>query len=93
MLTTWDHTELMDRLSRKLELVTGFCALHPPIFAGFDLTDETPMRLYVRAATNMAEHMRRAYALWPNELSRPEAMWHGKNVQLSQPMRRRFLER
>ncbi len=63
VLDKWDHAELMDRLSRKLELVTALCALRPPLFVGFDLADETPMRLYARASTNMVEHMKRAYAV------------------------------
>jgi hypothetical protein len=30
VLDAWDHDELMDRLSRKLEIVTAFRSLRPP---------------------------------------------------------------
>jgi hypothetical protein len=92
VLGTWDHQELMDRLSRKLELVTAFCALRPPLFVGFDLTDHTPMRLYVRASANMVEQMRRAYAVWPRPLNAVQAVWQGKNVEFCRADAAAFLE-
>ncbi len=91
VLDTWDHEELMDRLSRKLELVTAFCSLRPPLFVGFDLLDRTPMRLYVRASTNLAKHMRRAYAVWPRLLDTAQAAWRDKNVEFSQADATAFL--
>ena len=91
VLTTWDHRELMYRLSRKLEVVTAFCALRPPLFAGFDLTDDMPMDLYVRASTNMVEHMRRIYAVWPQALDPVQAAWQGKNIELVQADAAAFL--
>jgi len=92
VLDTWDHQELMDRLSRKLELVTAFCALRPPLFLGFDLTDHTPMRLYVRASANMVAYMRRAYAVWPKPLEAVQAAWRGKNVEFRRADAAAFLE-
>jgi iron(II)-dependent oxidoreductase len=71
----------MDRLSRKLEVVTAFCSIRPPLFVGFDLTDSTPMRLYVRASANLAEQMQRAYALWPCDLGPARAAWEERNVE------------
>jgi hypothetical protein len=91
VLTTWNHMVLMDRLSRKLEVVTGFCTLRPPLFAGFDLTDAMPMRLYVRASTNMVEDMRRVYAVWPQALDRVQAAWQGNNIELVQADATAFL--
>jgi hypothetical protein len=81
VLDVWDHEELMDKLSRKLELVTAFCSLRPPLFAGFDLTDRMPMRLYVRASKHVVEHMKRAYAIWPRILDPVQAAWQGRNVE------------
>jgi hypothetical protein len=81
VLDVWDHEELMDELTHKLELVTAFCSLRPPLFAGFDLTDRMPMRLYVRASSNVVEHMKRAYAIWPRVLDPAQAVWQGRNVE------------
>ncbi len=91
-LDTWDHQELMDRLSRKLELVTAFCSLRPPLFVGFNLSSDTPKRLYVRASTNMVAHMRRAYAVWPHSLDAVQAAWQGKNVEFVRADAAAFLE-
>ncbi len=91
VLDPWDHEELMDRLSRKLELVTAFCSLRPPLFVGFDLLDRLPMRLYVRASTNLAQHMRRAYTVWPQPLEAVRAAWREKNVQFSRAEATAFL--
>lgn len=87
------HEDLMDRLDRKLELVTSFCSLRPPLFVGFDLLDPTPIRLYVRASRNMAKHMKRAYAVWPHDL--PQAVkgaWQGQNVEFYQADATAFME-
>jgi hypothetical protein len=79
-LTSWDVEELMYRLPRKLEVVTAFCALRPPLLVGFDPADRMPMRLYVHASANLAPHMRRAYFAWQGETAAAEAAWQGKNV-------------
>jgi len=71
----------MYRLPRKLEVVTAFCALRPPFLVGFDPVDRMPMRLYVHASANLAQHMRRAFAAWPGETAAAEAAWQGKNVR------------
>ncbi len=92
VLDTWQHEELMDRLSRKLEIVTAFCALRPPLFVGFDLTDRTPIRLYVRASANLAEHMRRAYAVWPHAPDDLQVVWSEKNVAFSRAEVTPFLQ-
>ncbi len=81
-LTPWDVEELMYRLPRKLEVVTAFCALRPPFLAGFDPADRMPMRLYVHASANLAQHMRRAYVVWEGDTAAAEAAWQGKNVAL-----------
>lgn len=92
VLSTWDHKKLMNRLSRKLELVTSFCTLRPPLFVGFDLADDTPMDLYVRASTNMVEHMRRSYAVWPRPLDAVQAVWQGQNVEFVRADAAAFLQ-
>lgn len=91
VLDTWDHDELMERLHRKLELVTAFCTLRPPLFVNFDLLDPTPRRLYLRASRNMARHMRRAFAIWPHGLEEVRAVWQGKNVEFLQAGATAFL--
>jgi hypothetical protein len=59
---------------------------------GFGLLNPTPRRLYLRASRNMAEHMRRAYAIWPHDLERVEGAWYGKNVEFRQADATAFLE-
>ncbi|MBN1659779.1 MAG: SUMF1/EgtB/PvdO family nonheme iron enzyme [Anaerolineae bacterium] len=92
VLDLFQHEELMDRLDRKLELVTSFCSLRPPLFVGFDLLDRAPIRLYVRAARNMAKHMKRAYAVWPHDLAAVQGAWRDKNVEFCQADAAAFLE-
>ena len=92
VLDRWEHERLMDQLSRKLEVVTAFCTLRPPLFANFDLLQGTPIRLYVRASANLAEHMRRAYAVWPGELDAVQATWQGQNVEFCRGDAAAFLE-
>jgi hypothetical protein len=92
VLDLWEHERLMDQLSRKLEVVTAFCTLRPPLFANFDLLQGTPIRLYVRASANLADHMRRAYAVWPGELDAVQATWQGQNVAFCRGDAAAFLE-
>ena len=92
VLDRWEHERLMDQLSRKLEVVTAFCTLRPPLFVNFDLLDSTPIRLYVRASANLADQMRRAYAVWPGELDAVQATWQGQNVEFSRGDAAAFLE-
>ena len=92
VLDRWEHERLMDQLSRKLEVVTAFCTLRPPLFANFDLLQSTPIRFYVRASANLAEHMRRAYAVWPGELDAVQATWQGQNVEFCRGDAAAFLE-
>ncbi|MFP4395039.1 MAG: SIR2 family protein, partial [Anaerolineales bacterium] len=92
VLDIWDHDALMENLSRKLELATAFCAIRPPLFVGFDLLNPTPRRLYLRASRNMAEHMRRAYAIWPRDFERVKGAWYGKNVEFRRADATAFLE-
>ncbi len=81
VLGAWDHRGLMLQLDRKLELVSGFCQLRPPLFAGFDLTASIPQMLCVRALINVVEQGRRAYAVWPEPMDEAQAAWTGGNVQ------------
>ncbi len=92
VLDKWDHEELMDHLNRKLDIVTAFCSLRPPLFIGFDLTDQTPIRLYVRASANLAQHMRRAYVVWPQVVAGMRAIWQHKNVEFCQAEAGAFLQ-
>jgi len=92
VLDRWEHERLMDQLSRKLEVVTAFCTLRPPLFVNFDLLQSTPIRLYVRASANLAEQMRRAYAVWPGELDAVQATWQGQNVEFRRGDATAFLE-
>lgn len=92
VLDVWDREELTEYLSRKLELATAFCSIRPPLFVGFDLLDRRPINLYVRASRNMAEHMRRAYAIWPHDLASVEGAWYGKNVEFRRADATAFLE-
>ncbi|MCX6029942.1 MAG: SUMF1/EgtB/PvdO family nonheme iron enzyme [Chloroflexi bacterium] len=92
VLGQWDHAELMGRLSRKLELVTSLCVIRPPLFVGFDLTAEIAIQLYVRASANMAEHMKRAFAVWPDSLEAVAAVWADRNVEFRRADAAAFLE-
>ena len=92
VLDSWDLEEWLVGLSRKLEVVSAFCALRPPLFVGFDLMERIPMHLYVRASTNLVKHMRRAYAVWPHPLDQVEAAWRGKNVHFVQADAAEFLQ-
>lgn len=92
VLDLFHHEDLMDRLDRKLELVTSFYSLRPPLFVGFDLLDRAPIRLYVRASRNMAKHMKRAFAVWPHDLEAVQGTWRDKNVEFCQADATAFLE-
>lgn len=76
-----DRALLMARLSRKLQFVTAFCSMRPPLFIGFDLTDSIPLQLYTQATLDLAEHIRRGYAVWPSDLAAMQADWQGMNVE------------
>ena len=76
-----DHDELTFRLDRKLELVSGFCQLRPPLFVGFDLTDATPRLLYTRALINVVEQERQAYAVWPKSFDAAQIAWANINCR------------
>ncbi len=79
ILDARDHDELLFQLDRKLELVTGFCQLRPPLFIGFDLADPTPRLLYTRALINAVENQP-ACVVWPGALDAVRPGWTGRNV-------------
>jgi formylglycine-generating enzyme required for sulfatase activity len=92
VLDRFGHEDLMDRLDRKLELVTSFFSLRPSLFVGFDLLDLAPIRLYLRSSRNMAKHMKRAYAIWPHDLEAVQGVWRDKNVEFCRADATAFLK-
>jgi hypothetical protein len=87
-----DHDELTFRLDRKLELVSGFCQLRPPLFIGFDLADATPRLLYTRALINVVEQDRQAYVVWPRSFDAAQTAWAGRDVHVISASTTPFLE-
>ena len=89
---TWDEDELLGQLSRKLELVNYFWTIRPPLFVGFDLLQAMPRRLYLMAAKDIADVMRRTYAVWPDDLAPLQAHWQHKNIEFRQAEAADFLQ-
>lgn len=91
-LNSWQHSNLLvGQLSRKLQLVTAFATLRPPLFINFDLADDLPMNLYGLVSANITEHMKRAYAVYADGHERFAARWLDMNVELRQADAATFL--
>jgi hypothetical protein len=91
ILTTQDQARFLARLSRKLQFVTAFCAMRPPLFIYFNLAEFLPLQLYTQATLDLADHLRRAYALWPTDPAAMQVAWRGMNVEFRQADAAAFL--
>lgn len=93
VLNSLQHEALLvgQLLSRKLQLVTAFATLRPPLFVNFDLANNLPLNLYLTISMNIAGHMKRVYAVHRDGQERFAARWRDINIQLCKADAQTFL--
>ncbi|MEZ4735957.1 MAG: SIR2 family protein [Caldilineaceae bacterium] len=81
IFTPREQIRLLSELGQKLQAIISFATLRPLLFVNHDLTDPVLIALYEKASEGVVEHMRRAYAVWPQPTTAMRDAWQGINIE------------